>query len=263
MVLGQPERRRKTRSTPGSSDEEVIDDKPLPLRAVLTKPVIISVGNYGLLALLEIAYLAIMPLFLATPIEFGGLGQSPAIIGTIMGAFGIGNGIFQAAVFAKVVGRAGPKRLFMAGMSLFPFLFAFFPIINSVARKQGISTLVWVLIGMQLSMQVLMDCCYGKIALCSSNFDAQPLSLSGCIFMYITSAAPNKRSLGATNGIGQLLAAIVRAIGPASASSLFALSIERNWLGGNAVYLLFGVLSCLSLFACDLLPVQVWHRDDD
>ena len=81
--------------------------------------------------------------------------------------------------------------------------------------------------------------------------------------MYITSAAPNKRSLGATNGIGQLLAAIVRAIGPASASSLFALSIERNWLGGNAVYLLFGVLSCLSLFACDLLPVQVWHRDDD
>lgn len=81
--------------------------------------------------------------------------------------------------------------------------------------------------------------------------------------MYVTSAAPNRRSLGTTNGVGQLLAATVRAIGPASASSLFALSIERNWLGGNAVYLIFAVIAGLSLFACNLLPVKVWHRDDD
>ncbi|KAK7691033.1 hypothetical protein QCA50_006136 [Cerrena zonata] len=251
FFLQEPGRKRKTRSAPGTSElagesnDEVIDDKPLPLRAVLTRPVIISVGNYGLLALLEIAYLAIMPLFLATPIELGGLGQTPAIIGTIMGTFGIANGIFQAALFAKVVGRMGPKRLFMGGIALFPILFAFFPIINSVARKQGISTSVWALIGAQLSLQVLMDCSYG------------------CIFMFVTSAAPNKRSLGTTNGVGQLIAAIVRAIGPALASSLFALSIERNWLGGNAVYVFFGIISGLGLFACNLLPAQVWHRDDD
>lgn len=104
-----------------------------------------------------------MPLFLATPIELGGLGQSPVVIGSIMGTFGLANGIFQAALFAKIVGRMGPKHLFMGGMSLFPILFAFFPIINIVARKQGISTLVWVLIGTQLSIQVLMDCSYGNI----------------------------------------------------------------------------------------------------
>lgn len=249
LFLREPERKKKSVSAlvdgEFTDDSDTLDDKPLPLRAVLTRPVLISVGNYGLLALLEIAYLAILPLFYTTPIELGGLGQSPAHIGTIMGSFGIANGIFQGLLFAKIVGRVGPKRLFMVGMSLFPVLFALFPVISFVARRQGISPLVWVLVGVQLAVQVIMDCCYG------------------CIFMFVTSSAPNKRSLGTTNGIGQVLAAIARAIGPATATSLFAVSIERNWLGGNAVYLILAVVSSMALFVSNLLPSQMWYRDDD
>jgi hypothetical protein len=54
--------------------------------------------------------------------------------------------------------------------------------------------------------------------------------------MYISTAAPNKRSLGATNGIAQTMVAIQRTIGPAAAASLFAFSLENNILGGNFVY---------------------------
>jgi hypothetical protein len=54
--------------------------------------------------------------------------------------------------------------------------------------------------------------------------------------MYISTAAPNKRSLGATNGIAQTMVAIQRTVGPASAASLFAFSLKNNVLGGNFAY---------------------------
>ena len=59
----------------------------------------------------------------------------------------------------------------------------------------------------------------------------------GTICMYIASAAPNKRSLGATNGLAQMMVSIQRTIGPAAAASLFAFSLENNILGGNFAYI--------------------------
>ena len=53
--------------------------------------------------------------------------------------------------------------------------------------------------------------------------------------MYISSAAP-KGSIGATNGISQTMIAIQRTIGPATAASLFAFSLDNNILGGKFVY---------------------------
>lgn len=80
--------------------------------------------------------------------------------------------------------------------------------------------------------------------------------------MFITSAAPNRQSLGSTNGIGQFVASVLRAIGPASATSLFALSVERNWMGGYAVFVILIISTILSLFIADLLPENSWSEDE-
>lgn len=77
----------------------------------------------------------------------------------------------------------------------------------------------------------------------------------------MTSSAPNKRSLGATNGLGQTVISVLRAIGPAGSTSLFALSIEKNILGGYAVYVVFAALSFLSLFLAVRLPKEPLRRD--
>ncbi|KAI0327009.1 hypothetical protein GY45DRAFT_1328131 [Cubamyces sp. BRFM 1775] len=69
-------RRRLDSSEEGSSDTH--DDAPPPLHSVLTRPVLVSVVNYGVLALVEISFLALLPLFLATPIKPGGLGLPPS-----------------------------------------------------------------------------------------------------------------------------------------------------------------------------------------
>ena len=78
--------------------------------------------------------------------------------------------------------------------------------------------------------------------------------------MYVAEAAPNKRSLGGTNGIAQVSASVVRAIGPAMATSLFAASAEHKWLGGNAVYVIWVAVTCMTLVVGNQLPTVLWSE---
>jgi hypothetical protein len=84
--------------------------------------------------------------------------------------------------------------------------------------------------------------------------------------MFITASAPNKRSLGATNGLAQTTVSIARAVGPAVSSSIFAFSSQHNLLGGYAVYAVFGGLACASLLLAKHLPedasVEIEGEDD-
>jgi len=71
--------------------------------------------------------------------------------------------------------------------------------------------------------------------------------------MFITAAAPNKRSLGATNGFAQTLVSVGRILTPALATSLLSLSIERYILWGYAAYAAFIAISLGGvLLACQL-----------
>lgn len=135
---------------------------PTTLRSILVRPVLLSVANYGTLCLLDIAYRAIQPLFFSMPIELGGLGFTPATIGLVLGIFGLMNGSLQALFFARVVHRWGPKRVFMAGMACFVPLFGMFPVINALARSNGVTGIVWAAIILQLTISVLMDMSFGK-----------------------------------------------------------------------------------------------------
>jgi L-cystine uptake protein TcyP (sodium:dicarboxylate symporter family) len=80
--------------------------------------------------------------------------------------------------------------------------------------------------------------------------------------MYISSAAPNRRSLGATNGIAQMMASIQRTIGPAASASLFAFSLENNVLGGNFVYVVLLVIVLAGLGVAVQLPETTWKHDE-
>ncbi len=46
--------------------------------------------------------------------------------------------------------------------------------------------------------------------------------------MFIAAAALNKRSLGTTNGLAQMVVAIQRTVGPAAVASLFAFSLASD-----------------------------------
>jgi hypothetical protein len=89
------------------------------------------------------------------------------------------------------------------------------------------------------------------------------ISHSGTIFMFITTSAPNKRSLGATNGLSQMTVSIARATGPALSTSLFSFSVENNIFGGLGVYVVFAILSVLALLLATYLPTELWEQQSE
>src|SRR5436190_21587709 len=86
---------------------------------------------------------------------------------------------------------------------------------------------------------------------------------AACIFIFVNSSAPNKRSLGATNGLAQTMASVARAVGPAGATSLFAYSVEYDLAGGYAVYAIFASLAVIAVVVGTMLPAKPWTREED
>jgi len=240
-IIPTPDSTSEMPSDRSADDLRKDEETPLPLRALLVPPVLIAAGNYATLSLLDIAVRASRPLFFATPIELGGLGLDPTQIGNILSIYGVIEGLFQIFFFADLHDRFGSKAIYTTAMvSGIPVILTF-PLINALARSQGLSLMVWSLVGLQLTLSTILSLGFA------------------CIFIYIAAASPNKASLGATNGIAQLLVSIMRAIGPATAMSMFSISIttpERAWF--VYYYLILLVFVCIGTSL--LLPRKVWTR---
>ncbi|KAI0752769.1 MFS general substrate transporter [Daedaleopsis nitida] len=215
------------------------DDAPPSLRSIFTRPVLLSIANYGALAFSDIAFFALVPLFLATPIALGGLGLSPSTIGIILGTLGLTNGVLQALFLSKAIDSWGPKGVFQVGLAMFPLMYALFPIINLYAKAHGITTVVWALVSLQMLLLVISE-----MAFCAS-------------FMFVTSSASDSRCLGAVNGAAQVIASLSRAIGPAASTSL-----ERNWLDGYAVYPILVTITITMSLVSTQLPRNMWPKKE-
>lgn len=63
--------------------------------------------------------------------------------------------------------------------------------------------------------------------------------------LVVTDSAPSKRLLGTVNGTAQMLASLMRAIGPTFASSFFALSVSHHLAGGKLVFYCMMGVSCV------------------
>ena len=78
------------------------------------------------------------------------------------------------------------------------------------------------------------------------------------MYMYISSAAPNKRSLGTAFGLSQVVSSVQSVIGPAAADQLFAFSLTYNVLGGNFPYVVLVGVACFALGVSTRLPKHPW-----
>ncbi|KIJ62761.1 hypothetical protein HYDPIDRAFT_93712, partial [Hydnomerulius pinastri MD-312] len=228
---------------PTNDDPRVVpldtkDTQPIPISTLIkTYSVMIPIANYGILALVEIGFLVLLPLFYSAPIEIGGLGYPPSIIGTFLAIFGVVDGVVQALFVAKIVDRIGAKTLFCWAVLCFYPLTALFPIMSAVVKAQGeVGPVIWVLLLVQLMFMVLMDMSYAVI------------------FVFTTRASPNKHSLGTMNGLSQTTTSIARALGPAATTTLFAFSKEFNVLGGNLIYVVLAALTTVLVFLSRRLP---------
>jgi len=217
-------------------------DKPLCLKKLLSSRVLIAGGNYATLSLVDIAFRAILPVFFSTSTSLGGLGLSPSTIGNVLSVMGVLNGVCQVFFFAKVHNYLGSKKTFVWGtMTAFPVMAAF-PVMSCFAKHYGVGKAVWAVVAFQVVMSVGMGMAYGAV------------------FIFIAVASPNRASLGATNGICQMIVSVMRAVGPAATNSIFSLTLEKGYLGGYLVYYFLLSLVGFALMAASLLPRKLWTQ---
>jgi len=231
----------------GDSSSPNEPEKPPPLRSLLTKPVIVTVINHGMLALLNVVAVTYIPLVWSTPFELGGLNLSPASIGLWLSVYGGMNGIFQFTFFSHLIRCLGPRHVFISSIVACAVIYIIFPFENLALRVAagGSHTVVWLLVILQLS------------SLCVSEMGYATM------YLYISSAVPNKRSLGAANGLSQVATSIQSTVGPAAADWLFAFSLTHNVLGGNLAYVVLVGVACVALGISKQLPRKTWvhHKE--
>jgi MFS family permease len=148
--------------------------KSPPLRSLLTRPVVITIVNYAILAFFDMSSIALIPLIWSTPIEFGGLNLSPASIGLGMSAFGCMSGTFQFAVFPPLAKRFGLRWIFVVSIAVCAVIFALFPLENLTLRHAigGHPTVTtWSLILLQLGLLGIHKMAFGK-SLLSFSLDS-------------------------------------------------------------------------------------------
>ncbi|KAG1781011.1 major facilitator superfamily domain-containing protein [Suillus placidus] len=238
-----PWKKRKVIPSPALGPPPVsssINDKPVPIRALFVRRVLVATGSYAGIALIDIAFRTVQPVFYSTPISLGGLGLDTPTIGTILAVQGIVNGVMQPLAFARLHDIMGAKKLWLFAVTCTLPMIALLPTLNTLARSSGVVQSVWYLVALQIALVGCMNFAYG------------------ISFMYITAASPNRASVGATNGFAQVIISIMRTVGPAAANSAFSISIEKQYLGGNLVYCVMTGMVCVVMGVGALLPRTMW-----
>ncbi|KAI7957574.1 hypothetical protein MJO28_004669 [Puccinia striiformis f. sp. tritici] len=193
--------------------------------------------SYSLLSFQTISLEALIVLFAYTPVKSGGIGFSSADIGLALSLSGVMVIFVQLGLFPFFQKQLGTARLYKICMSAYPLIFILFPIIHFIARsedkhqQEGGSSFTGVWIGIWIIMILKTT---ANMVFC-------------CNMLLVNAVTPSRDVLATINGLAQSCGSFVRAIGPITASSLFAFSVlHQNFIDGNSVFLLF---ACIALGA--------------
>ncbi|KAG6816640.1 hypothetical protein H0H87_004386 [Tephrocybe sp. NHM501043] len=135
------------------------------VRALLANmPVIISVGNFAGLSLVDITFQTIQPLYLASPMSLGGIGLPPDQVDKILPAFKVLNGVIQMMFFKKIYDHLGPRNTFRYGIASAIPLFLMFPVTTFLAKTAGHGILLWLALGAQVVLPIGLSLAFGEIS---------------------------------------------------------------------------------------------------
>jgi hypothetical protein len=233
-----------------------MDAKHPTLRSLLVRPVLLTIVNYAFLAFIDQCFVVLQPLMYSSSISVGGLGFSSFTIGMILGIWGVISGIISIFAFPKVLRRFGIRRLYMAAFASYLVCLTGFPIMSIFVKRSGsVDAKVWIILVLQLVFYILACMGYGKCYL-FYRLAWKISKMTGCIFLYINDGAP-RSALGALNGLAQTTASTMRAFAPSTASSLFAVSLERDVVGGNMVYMVLCAITIAGVCASYQLPPRL------
>ncbi|KAG9058254.1 hypothetical protein FS842_011134 [Serendipita sp. 407] len=245
---------REASHNPNPSQVESLRSTPkkTTVRDILAYPPLRDTIMAGFLqSILATGYDVVFALVCFSPISLGGFSRSPAEIGYAFAFGGLLSLLILPFGLPSLQRRYGTVSLYY-GLSMFwPFIYLMFPLLNMIVRHFVIDEE-----NCTLSIEGTYVLWTGiAVLILMTRITSMSFSLN---IMLVKAAAPDKEMLGSTFGVSQTIACIARAIGPILASSLFAASVDRQILGGNAVWLvmasigLWGFLQARSLYCHNL-----------
>ncbi|KAJ5576423.1 hypothetical protein N7535_003349 [Penicillium sp. DV-2018c] len=231
--------------------EEAASRAPTPKGGMSTKQLLTSPGVamvlyvFGYSAVLAFAYTAIIPVFWFTPIHLGGYGFTPLQISIMMGLNGAAQAAWLLIVFPPLQRRIGSNGVMALCASAYPFFFLCFPLGNLLLRigTEWSTTAFWIFAPTMLAIGSGV----------SMSFTAIQLALND--------SSPSPKVLGTLNALALTGSAILRAICPALATTLFALGARTQLAGGHAIWILMLMLAIGFSFTARYLPEpRVAHK---
>ncbi|KAL5632163.1 hypothetical protein ACGC1H_000243 [Rhizoctonia solani] len=211
--------------------------EPIPsmwdiLRNISVQRVLVA---YAFMALISVSLNAVCVLWLYTPIKLGGVGFSTSEIGVTLAVSGLLTTIVAVIVFPPIERWVGVVTLYKFGMAMQVVSVTTFPLAHALALAAGNK-------GAYLGASIMLSvrCIAGIVFVCN--------------MLLVNRSAPSRRSLGAVNGLAQMVASASRALGPGAATSLFAISVQKNLLGGSLVWFVLAAIGILGLVAACRIP---------
>ncbi|UNI21735.1 hypothetical protein JDV02_007695 [Purpureocillium takamizusanense] len=191
-----------------------------PKTKVFTKPVIMNIISYGILAFHTMTFDQLFPVFLSTsppehrvvelPFKFvDGFGLETKTIGVIMSIQGVYSLLSNYFIVPSVMRRLGSLRLFrLLAFSYFSLYLVtpYLVLLPGNLRMPAVYLLV------------IWKCTYATMAYPSNA-------------ILLANAAQSKQVLGTINGIAASTASLCRALGPTLSGFLYAIGLQSGYTG--------------------------------
>ena len=186
---------------------------------------------------LAFSYTAVVPVFSFEPVKKSGLGFTPLMISIIMAVGGLSQSVWLLVSFPWLQRRFSTGWVLRLCANAYPFFFAAYPVANFLLRKH-LQTIFWIIypIAVVLGSGVAMS--FTAIQLCLNDVN------------------PRADTLGTLNALALTLISGIRAFCPALFTSLYAVGIGKQILGGYLVWLIMTIIAIGFTVAIRWLPAN-------
>lgn len=187
---------------------------------IFTKPVIMNIISYGILAFHTMTFDQLFPVFLSTappkhpvkdlPFRFtDGFGLETKTIGVIMSVQGLYSLLSNYLIVPPVTRRLGSLRLFRILAFSYFSLYLVTPYLVLLPEQMRMPAIY---------LLVIWKCTFSTMAYPSNA-------------ILLANSAPSKQVLGTINGIAASTASLCRALGPTLSGLLYSLGLQTGYSG--------------------------------
>ncbi|WVO13940.1 hypothetical protein L204_101565 [Cryptococcus depauperatus] len=189
-----------------------------------------------------------------------GLAMSPAAIGTAMALNGIWTVMCQILLLTPIRHWLGVTRAYQVLSAGYPFVWCFLPMLRLVLTATESPLPSDTKHGLHVDhLVVYPETRAWPTTICVNLYlvFTSFVGLSGSLTMVlVNNVSPDKTALGAINGICTAAGCMARVLGPSLVSTLFAMSMDRQIMGGKLWWISMVGMSLVNSAVCTMVKSE-------